>query len=438
MSFQSLGLADELLKSITEQGYTEPTPIQQQAIPLILQGRDMLAGAQTGTGKTAGFTLPMLQLLAGAKVAPGEFRPVRGLVLTPTRELAAQVYESVRTYGKHMPLFVQAVFGGVSINNQIRVLQKGCDIVVATPGRLLDLVNQKHIDLTQVRILVLDEADRMLDMGFLPDIRKILERLPKKRQTLLFSATYSNEIKTLAATVLRDPVSVEVARQNVTADKIAERVYGIARDQKRELLSYLVGSGNWQQVLVFVRTKHGADRLAKQLQTDGIRTAALHGDKTQGARNKALESFKTGQISVLVATDIAARGLDIDQLPHVVNFDLPQVAEDYVHRIGRTGRAGASGEAISLVCPEEASLLADIEKLLKRQITRVADTGYEPVSLKVMDAPKKQAANKTTGKKDFRNQNKTTAPKTSNPRGKPPAKPAAGGPSRRKPKARSA
>lgn len=437
MSFQSLGLADELLKAIAEQGYTQPTPIQQQAIPLILQGRDVLAGAQTGTGKTAGFTLPMLQLLAGAKVAPGQFRQVRALVLTPTRELAAQVYESVRTYGKHMPLFVQAVFGGVSINNQIKLLQKGCDIVVATPGRLLDLVNQKHIDLSHVQILVLDEADRMLDMGFLPDIRKVLERLPKKRQTLLFSATYSNEIKTLAASVLRDPVPVEVAKQNATADKVSERVYGIAREHKRELLSYLVGSGNWQQVLVFVRTKHGADRLAKQLQTDGIRTAALHGDKTQGARNKALDNFKTGQISVLVATDIAARGLDIDQLPHVVNFDLPQVAEDYVHRIGRTGRAGASGEAISLVCPEEAGMLADIEKLLKRQIPRVADTGYEPVSLKVVDAPKKGAPNKDTGKKDYRHHKQITAKKTP---GKPKTspKPDAGKPNRRKPKARSA
>ncbi|WP_020157932.1 MULTISPECIES: DEAD/DEAH box helicase [Methylobacter] len=402
MSFDQLGLTEGLLKAVAEQGYTMPTPVQQQAIPLILEGRDVLAGAQTGTGKTAGFTLPLLQRLTADPSQARKPRPVRALILAPTRELAVQVHESVKTYGKYLPLYAEAIYGGVNINAQIRNLRRGCDIIIATPGRLIDHVLQKNVDLSRVEILVLDEADRMLDMGFMPDIRKILSWLPEARQNLLFSATYSNEIKTLAASVLRDPVEVEVARQNATADTISERVYGINREYKRELLSYLVGSGNWKQVLVFVRTKHGADRLEKQLQQDGIRAGALHGDKTQGARNKVLEYFKTGKIAVLVATDIAARGLDIEQLPHVVNFDLPQVAEDYVHRIGRTGRAGSSGEALSLVCPEEAYLLAEIEKLLKRQIPRVADTGYEPVSLKVLDMPKKSAPNKNTGKKDYR------------------------------------
>ncbi|MCL7419371.1 MAG: DEAD/DEAH box helicase [Methylobacter sp.] len=402
MSFDQLGLTEGLLKAVAEQGYTMPTPVQQQAIPLILEGRDVLAGAQTGTGKTAGFTLPLLQRLKADPSQARKPRPVRALILAPTRELAVQVHESVKTYGKYLPLYAEAIYGGVNINAQIRNLHRGCDIIIATPGRLIDHVLQKNVDLSRVEILVLDEADRMLDMGFMPDIRKILSWLPEARQNLLFSATYSNEIRTLAASVLRDPVEVEVARQNATADTISERVYGINREYKRELLSYLIGSGNWKQVLVFVRTKHGADRLEKQLQQDGIRAGALHGDKTQGARNKVLEYFKTGKIAVLVATDIAARGLDIEQLPHVVNFDLPQVAEDYVHRIGRTGRAGSSGEALSLVCPEEAYLLAEIEKLLKRQIPRVADTGYEPVSLKVLDMPKKNAPNKNTGKTDYR------------------------------------
>jgi ATP-dependent RNA helicase RhlE len=289
---------------------------------------------------------------------------------------------------------------------QTRNLRRGCDIVVATPGRLIDHLQQRNVNLLNVEILVLDEADRMLDMGFMPDVRQIMSLLPKQRQSLLFSATVPNAIKSLAASVLNNPVEVEVAKQNATADNISERVYGINREYKRELLSYLIGSNNWKQVLVFVRTKHGADRLEKQLIEDGIRTVALHGDKTQGARNKALEYFKTGKVSVLVATDIAARGLDIDELPHVVNFDLPQVPEDYIHRIGRTGRAGSSGVALSLVCLEEAWMLAEIEKLLKRQIPRVADTGYEPVSLKVVDAPKKNAPNKDTGKKDYRHTKK--------------------------------
>ncbi len=408
MTFEQLGLTDELLKAVTEQGYTIPTPVQQKAIPLILDGRDVLAGAQTGTGKTASFTLPLLQRLAENSDPHQKPRRVRALILVPTRELAAQVFESVINYGKHLPLHVEAVVGGASIGVQTRQLRRGCDIVVATPGRLIDHIQQRNINLANVEILVLDEADRMLDMGFMPDVRQIMSLLPKQRQSLLFSATVPNAIKALAATVLNNPIEVEVAKQNATADNVSERVYGINREYKRELLSYLIGSNNWKQVLVFVRTKHGADRLEKQLIEDGIRTVALHGDKTQGARNKALEYFKTGKVAVLVATDIAARGLDIDELPHVVNFDLPQVPEDYIHRIGRTGRAGSSGEALSLVCPEEAWMLIEIEKLLKRQIPRVADTGYEPVSLKVADAPKKKAPNKDTGKKDFRHTKKPT------------------------------
>ena len=406
MTFEEVGLIDKLLQSVNEQGYKKPTPIQQKAIPQILEGRDILAGAQTGTGKTASFSLPLLQRLSASDDTHQKHRRVRALILVPTRELAAQVYESVMTYGKYLTLHVEAVVGGASIGVQTRNLRRGCDIVVATPGRLIDHIRQRNVNLSNVEILVLDEADRMLDMGFMPDVRQIMLLLPKQRQNLLFSATLPPAIKSLAATVLKNPLEVEVAKQNATADHISECVYGINREYKRELLSYLIGSNNWQQVLVFVRTKHGADRLEKQLIEDGIRTMALHGDKTQGARNKALEYFKSGKVTVLVATDIAARGLDIDELPHVVNFDLPQIPEDYIHRIGRTGRAGSSGEALSLVCPEEAWFLAEIEKLLKRQIPRVADTGYEPVSLKVVDAPKKNAPNKNTGKKDFRHTKK--------------------------------
>lgn len=409
MSFVQLGLTDELLKAVADQGYVTPTPVQQKAIPLILEGKDVLAGAQTGTGKTASFTLPLLQQLAESHDPHQKPHRIRALILVPTRELAAQVYESVKIYGAHLPLHVEAVVGGASIGIQTRQLRRGCDIVVATPGRLIDHVQQRNVNLSNVEILVLDEADRMLDMGFLPDIKQIMALIPKKRQSLLFSATVPNAIKSLAAQLLNNPVEVEVAKQNATAENVSERVYGIGREYKRELLSYLIGSNNWKQVLVFVRTKHGADRLEKQLIEDGIRTAALHGDKTQGARNKALEQFKTGKVGVLVATDIAARGLDIDDLPHVVNFDLPQVPEDYIHRIGRTGRAGANGEALSLVCPEEAWMLVEIEKLLKRQIPRVADTGYEPVSLKLIDAPKKNAPNKNTGKKDYRHTKKPAA-----------------------------
>ena len=409
MSFVQLGLIEELLKSVADQGYTTPTPIQEKAIPLILEGKDVLAGAQTGTGKTASFTLPLLQRLFQNYDPHQKPRRVRGLILVPTRELAQQVYESVIAYSQYLPFHIESIVGGASIGIQTRQLRRGCDIVVATPGRLIDHVTQRNINLSNIEVLVLDEADRMLDMGFLPDIKQVMALIPQKRQSLLFSATVPNAIKALAAQLLNNPVEVEVAKQNATADNVSERVYGIDREYKRALLSYLIGSNNWKQVLVFVRTKHGADRLEKQLIEDGIRTAALHGDKTQGARNKALEYFKNGKVSVLVATDIAARGLDIDDLPHVINFDLPQVPEDYIHRIGRTGRAGASGEALSLVCPEEAWALSEIEKLLKRQIPRVADTGYEPVSLKVMDAPKKNAPNKTTGKKDFRHTKKTAA-----------------------------
>ena len=412
MSFQRLGLALPLLKAVAEQGYITPTPIQEHAIPLILEGQDVLAGAQTGTGKTASFTLPLLQRLTEAETKPQKPRKIRALILTPTRELAAQVYESVRTYGRHLPVFAEVVVGGVNINGQIRSLHRGCDIVVATPGRLLDHLLQKNIDLSFLEILVLDEADRMLDMGFLPDIRKIVTHLPKTKQSLLFSATFPEEIKGLAKQLLHEPAEVMVAPHKTTADNIKELCYGIAKEHKRELLSYLIGSNNWKQVLVFVRTKHGADRLEKQLVKDGIRTAALHGDKSQGARTRALENFKSGKVSALVATDIAARGLDIDELPHVVNFDLPQVPEDYVHRIGRTGRAGANGEAISLVCPEEASLLAAIEKLLGREIPRIADTGYEPVSLKIMDRPSPKAPKNPSGKKDYRH-HKKTIPKSS-------------------------
>ncbi len=409
MSFVQLGLIEELLKSVADQGYITPTPVQQKAIPLILEGKDVLAGAQTGTGKTASFTLPLLQRLFETHDPHQKPRRVRALILVPTRELAAQVYESVLTYNQHLPLHVEAVVGGASVGIQTRQLKRGCDIVVATPGRLIDHVKQRNINLANIEILVLDEADRMLDMGFMPDIKEIMALIPKKRQSLLFSATVPNAIKSLAAQLLNNPVEVEVAKQNATAENVAERVYGIDREYKRALLSYLIGSNNWKQVLVFVRTKHGADRLEKQLIEDGIRTAALHGDKTQGARNKALEYFKTGKVTVLVATDIAARGLDIDNLPHVINYDLPQVPEDYIHRIGRTGRAGSSGEALSLVCPEEAWSLVEIEKLLKRQIPRVADTGYEPVSLKVIDAAKKNTPNKTTGKKDLRHSKKPAA-----------------------------
>ncbi len=378
MSFENLGLRAELLRAVSENGYNVPTPIQSQAIPLVLEGRDIMGGAQTGTGKTAGFTLPLLQrLMAGGK-RQKNLRSVRALVLTPTRELAAQVQESVSTYGKYLPLKSTVIFGGVKINPQIRTLQNGVDVLVATPGRLLDHVSQNTIDLSQLEILVLDEADRMLDMGFIRDIRRILALLPQQKQTLLFSATFSDEIKKLAADLLDDPALVEVARRNTASETVAQVVHPVDKSRKRELLSFMIGSQNWQQVLVFTRTKHGANRLAQQLEKDGISASAIHGNKSQGARTRALSGFKSGDVRVLVATDIAARGLDIDQLPHVVNYELPNVPEDYVHRIGRTGRAGREGEAMSLVCVDENKLLRDIEKLIKRDIPKVTVEGYEP------------------------------------------------------------
>ncbi len=377
MSFNSLGLSAELLRAVADQGYSDPTPIQAQAIPLVLQGRDLLAGAQTGTGKTAGFTLPTLHLLSQNK-ATGKFRPLRALVLTPTRELAAQVAENVATYGKYLPLRSAVMFGGVGINPQIQQLRRGVDLLVATPGRLLDHVSQNTVDLSRVEILILDEADRMLDMGFIRDIRKILDLLPKRRQNLLFSATFSDDIKKLAESFLHQPALVEVARRNTASERVSQVVHPVDRNRKRELLSYLIGSQNWKQVLVFTRTKHGANRLAEQLEKDGITAAAIHGNKSQGARTRALADFKNNAVRVLVATDIAARGLDIDQLPHVVNYELPNVPEDYVHRIGRTGRAGNEGEALSLVCVDEHAFLRDIEKLLRREIPRSVVAGYEP------------------------------------------------------------
>ncbi|MGO4332782.1 DEAD/DEAH box helicase, partial [Cupriavidus sp. M-11] len=381
MSFSELGLSDKLVRAVAEQGYTTPTPIQAQAIPAILKGGDLLAGAQTGTGKTAGFTLPLLQLLsqspASREPVRGQRAPVRALVLTPTRELAAQVEESVRNYGKYVKLRSMVMFGGVGINPQIEQLKRGVDIVVATPGRLLDHLSQRTIDLSHVEMLVLDEADRMLDMGFIHDIRKILNVLPPKRQNLLFSATFSDEIRGLADRLLDNPASIEVARRNTTAETVAQRVYPVDRERKRELLAHLVREHDWHQVLVFTRTKHGANRLAEQLDKEGLSALAIHGNKSQSARTRALTEFKAGTLRLLVATDIAARGIDIDQLPHVVNYDLPNVPEDYVHRIGRTGRAGAEGEAISLVCVDEAALLRDIERLIKRQIEKTVLPGFE-------------------------------------------------------------
>ncbi|TAM03272.1 MAG: DEAD/DEAH box helicase [Paraburkholderia sp.] len=378
MSFDSLGLSEPLIRAVNELGYTTPTPIQLQAIPAVLNGGDLLAGAQTGTGKTAGFTLPILQRLTDMPTAASSKRVVRALILTPTRELAAQVEESVRAYGKYLKLKSTVMFGGVGINPQIDALRRGVDIVVATPGRLLDHMQQKTIDLSQLEILVLDEADRMLDMGFIHDIKRVLAKLPPKRQNLLFSATFADEIKALADSLLDSPALIEVARRNTTAETVAQKIHPVDRDRKRELLTHLIRQHNWFQVLVFTRTKHGANRLAEQLTKDGISALAIHGNKSQSARTRALSEFKDATLQVLVATDIAARGIDIDQLPHVVNFDLPNVPEDYVHRIGRTGRAGATGEAVSLVCVDELQLLKDIERLIKRAVPQEVIAGFEP------------------------------------------------------------
>jgi ATP-dependent RNA helicase RhlE len=379
MSFSSLGLSAELLRAVSEQGYTEATPVQARAIPVIITGRDLQAAAQTGTGKTAGFTLPLLQRLQTTPAPAGGHRhPVRALILTPTRELAAQVGESVQTYGKYLRYPTAIIFGGVNINPQIDKLRRGVDIVIATPGRLLDHVQQRTIDLSKVEILVLDEADRMLDMGFIRDIRRILALLPAKRQNLMFSATFSDDIRSLAAGILKSPETIDVAPRNSTAERVSQRVYPVDQGRKRLLLAQLIKEGDWKQVLVFTRTKHGANRLAEQLGKDGIQSAAIHGNKSQGARTRALADFKQNRVRVLVATDIAARGLDIDQLPHVVNYELPNVPEDYVHRIGRTGRAGSSGEAISLVAGAERSLLRDIERLLRTELPQTVVPGFEP------------------------------------------------------------
>ena len=387
-NFNDLGLAEPILRAISDAGYTTPTPIQMQAIPQVLTGGDLLAGAQTGTGKTAGFTLPILHILSQKPVADlGKGRP-RCLMLTPTRELAAQIEESVKTYGKYLSLTSTVIFGGVNINPQMSRLRKPLDILVATPGRLLDLANQKAVDLSGVEILVLDEADRMLDMGFIRDIKKILALLPKARQNLLFSATFSDEIKALADGLLNNPGFVEVARRNTASELVEQTVHMISQSFKRELVSHLVKHNDWQQVLVFTRTKHGANRLAEKLVKDGIEAAAIHGNKSQGARTKALAQFKDGTVRVLVATDIAARGLDIDQLPQVINFELPNVPEDYVHRIGRTGRAGSSGAAVSLVDREELKLLKDIEKLIKREIPKVPADGWVQPEKAEPEAPR--------------------------------------------------
>jgi len=388
MSFESLGLAPELLRAVADQGYTEPTAVQREAIPLVLAGRDLLAGAQTGTGKTAAFVLPILQRLADSKsVVTGPtsrdrrdaYRPpVRVLVLTPTRELALQVEASVRTYGAHRRVRSTAIYGGVGFDPQVRALRAGPSIVVATPGRLLDHVNQGTIDLSQVEVLVLDEADRMLDMGFIRDIRRVIDLLPARRQNLLFSATFSEEIRRLASGLLHDPATVQVTPRNTATELVTQVVHPVDRHRKRELLSSLIRSGRIEQALVFTRTKHGANHLAEQLQRDGIAATAIHGNKSQGQRVKALNDFKAGRASILVATEVASRGLDIEDLPHVVNFELPMVAEDYVHRIGRTGRAGATGDAISLVCVDEQGLLREIEALLRHRIPSEVVEGFEP------------------------------------------------------------
>ena len=377
MSFNDLGLMAQLVRAVGDQGYSSTTPVQAQSIPAILGGSDVMAAASTGTGKTAGFTLPLLQRLMEQPPA-GNGRPVRALILAPTRELAAQVQESVNTYGRHLPLKSTAIFGGVGMRPQIQTLRRGVDILVATPGRLLDHMRQRTVDLSQVEILVLDEADRMLDMGFLPDIKKLIAAVSSTRQTLMFSATFSGEIRKLAAGMLRDPVQIQVAAENSATESVVQTIHPVGRSNKRALLSTLIRDGDWKQVLVFTRTKHGADRLAGQLEQDGVTAVAIHGNKSQGARTRALGGFKRGRVRVLVATDIAARGLDIEQLPHVVNYELPNTAEDYVHRIGRTGRAGHGGKALSLVCADERKQLRDIERLLRREINREVIPGFEP------------------------------------------------------------
>ncbi len=418
MTFHNLGLSTELLRAVSDQGYSEPTPIQQKAIPSILQGQDIFASAQTGTGKTAGFTLPLLQLLSKTD-SNQVIRKPRALILTPTRELAAQVNDSVKTYGKYLSLRSTSIYGGVGIKAQIKTLHRGVDIIVATPGRLLDHLQQKTVDLSQVEILVLDECDRMLDMGFIRPIRKILGILPPSRQTLMFSATFSQPIQKLAKTLLNSPIQIEVAARNTAAEQVEQLVHPVDQNRKRELLSYLIGFHNWQQVLVFTRTKHGANRLAEQLGNDGLKSTAIHGNKSQAARTRALQEFKQGKVRVLVATDVASRGLDIDHLPHVVNFELPNVPEDYVHRIGRTGRAGKEGRAVSLVCQDEYPYLKDIEKLLSQSLAKEVITGYEPTQTVevVAEQPKRKNS------KPRRSKGAKSQQPYSPTRGKKPAKP---------------
>jgi ATP-dependent RNA helicase RhlE len=376
MSFNSLGLSDALLKAISKKGYTTPSPIQQKAIPPILEGKDVLASAQTGTGKTAGFTLPILQILSQGKHL--SHRPIRALILTPTRELAAQILANIKEYSEFLNLRSTVIFGGVNQKPQVAQLNQGIDILVATPGRLIDLQNQGLISLSKVEILVLDEADRMLDMGFLRDIERILKVLPSKRQNLMFSATFSKDIKKLAMGILHHPVQVEATPENTTVDAITQKIYPVAKEKKTELIIKLITEGNWKQILVFTRTKQGANKLTESMISAGIQAAAIHGNKGQGARTKALAGFKNGSLTALVATDIAARGLDIPLLPHVINFELPNIPEDYVHRIGRTGRAGANGEAISLFSPDETTFLRDIEKLIGMKLPKENIVGFEP------------------------------------------------------------
>ena len=416
MSFSNLGLCTELLRAIKEEGYTTPTPIQTESIPVILSKKDVLAAAQTGTGKTAGFTLPLLELL-NKNYLKDRKSAVKALILTPTRELATQVGESVEVYGKYLPFKSAVIFGGVGINPQKAILKKGVDIITATPGRLLDLVSQDCLDLSKVEFLVLDEADRMLDMGFIHDIKKILSILPKHRQNLLFSATFSPEIKKLADGLLKTPVLIEVSKANSTSHKVEQTVHHVDKERKKELLIHLLNKNSWRQVLVFTRTKHGANKLSEALIKDKITSAAIHGNKSQGARTKALDDFKAGSVRVLVATDIAARGIDIDQLPHVINFELPNVPEDYVHRIGRTGRAGNSGDAISLVCIDEHDYLFGIEKLIKQKINKIAIEGFkvnpnikaEPISNGRNRA--KSGANRATQSRASKTEDKTSSSK---------------------------
>jgi ATP-dependent RNA helicase RhlE len=407
MSFKSLGLSDALLKAISKKGYTTPSPIQQKAIPLVLERKDVLDSAQTGTGKTAGFALPILQILSQGKQL--HQRPVRCLVLTPTRELAAQVLQDFKDYGEFTDLRSTVIFGGVGANPQIRTLRQGVDVLVATPGRLLDLHNQKVFSLSNVEVLVLDEADRMLDMGFLRDINKILALLPSRRQNLLFSATFSKEIKKLANGFLHHPVMVEATPENTTAEKVDQLVYRTNKGLKTDLVIKLISEGDWQQVLIFTRTKHGANRLSEKLSKAGISSAAIHGNKSQGARTKALAGFKAGKVRILVATDIAARGLDIPLLPHVINYELPNIPEDYVHRIGRTGRAGASGEAISIVSVDENEYVRGIEKLLGERLDSQIIEGFEPTeSLKeILDKKAENKQQNQRGRQSSRNSHKT-------------------------------